>query len=439
MSIEGADELAGSAEDGTEPEALRGGSRARRRSLLLAVGVVLVVAAAGMMVFGGDESDGSGSAKGRASTLEPLALGDEPLWTADRLAGRTMVASPAITVRDDVALLRSYDKFSVLNMATGQVRWSVDPPPGSYSAELPGVDGSAWLPALDGPLLRSHDGEPVILTDYWYPPGTSGSNGVVLLSAETGEVLWRKDVPDLAGLGAADDHTALIATTTTGDGLGVHDLGDLKTLALDMDTGETLWEQTGVWPDAVSGDVALGHRSLERHPKPSDETTVVALDLDTGAQKWDLSERLARSELVRAAGDVAIVAGSLPGEPEESTGDVVATDSGTPLHGISGGWCYTDGRTLLSCAEPAAKLGDLNIFDIHEHTMTESKASFIDVTAVGQNRLFLEDFDDRGYSVDRTGATVDKKLPGLVIAISDRYVMFDIPERKSTEAYRLTG
>ena len=71
--------------------------------------------------------------------------------------------------------------------------------------------------------------------------------------------------------------------------------------------------------------------------------------------------------------------------------------------------------------------------------MTESQASFIDVTAVGRNRVFLEDFDGRGYSVDRTGATIDKKLPGLVIAISDRYVMFDIPEKERTEVYRLTG
>jgi outer membrane protein assembly factor BamB len=398
MSTEGADEPTGSEEDGTggeaEPEVRHGGSKVRRRSLLLVAGVVLVVVAAvaaGMIVFGGDESDGSRAAEGHVSTLEPLALSDDPLWTADRLAGRTMVASPAITVRDDVALLRSFDEFSVLDMATGQVRWSVDPLPESAWAELPGLDGAAWLPSLDGPLLRSHDGEPAVLTDYWNPPETGGSKGVALLSAETGEVLWRRDVPDLAGLGAADDHTALVATTPGGYGLGADDLGSLKTLAIDMGTGEKLWEQTGVWPDAVSGDVALGHRSLERHPSPSEETTVVALDLGTGAQKWDLSERFVRSRLVQTAGDVALVAGSLSRDFDGSTMDVVATDSGKPLHDISGESCYTDGRTLVSCVTPSGKLSDLDTFDIPEHTMKESRASFIGVTTVGRNRLFLED------------------------------------------------
>ena len=406
--------------------------------MFLVAGVAVAAAVAGMMVFGGNEPDNPGSAAGRTSALKPLALGDEPLWTAERLAGRTVIASPTITVRDDVALVRGYDKFSLLNMATGQVRWSVDPAPDAVWADLPGVAGAAWFQVLDGPLLRSHDGEPVLLTDYWYPYGTDGSKGVALLSAETGDLLWRKDIPDLAGL-TADDQTALIATTTTGIGLEVHDPVDLKTLALDLGTGETLWEQPGIWPDAMSGDVALGHRSPKRRPEPEDDTELVAFDRETGAQKWDLSERFARSELFQAAGDVALVNGSPSKDPEAGVGYVVATDSGKPLHTITGDSCDTDGSTLVTCSTPAAKRGDLNTFDIPKHTMTESQAQFVDVTAVAHNRVFLEDFTGRGYSVDRTGTTVDKKLPGLVIAISDRYVMLDVPDKDRTETYQLTA
>lgn len=449
MSTDGADEPADSAEvgvDGTgrevEPEVPQGGSGTRRRLLWLVAGVVLVAVAvvAGLVVFGEDES--AAPTRGHASTLEPLALGDEPIWTADRLAGRTMTDSPAITVRDDAVLLRRHGQFSVLDMASGQVHWSISNVlENQTGGELPGLDGAAWGSWLDGPLLRSPGGEPAILTDYWYPPELGREKGVALLSAETGEVLWRKDIPDFAGLGAADDHTALVATTTGGGRDEVDDLGVLKTLALDMGTGETRWEQTGVWPDAVSGDIALGHRSLKRHALLPDETTVVALDLDTGVQKWDLSERRASSRLALAAGDVALVEGSISREPGIDGGilEVVAADSGVQLHGISGESCYTDERTQITCAAPSSKLGDLHNFDITKHTMTQSQVSFIDVTAVWRNRVFLEDFGGRGYSVDRTGATVDEKLPGVVIAISDRYAIFDIPEEERTEVYRLTG
>lgn len=349
-----------------------------------------------------------------------------------------MFDSPAVTIRDDAVLLRGPQQFSVFDMATGQVRWSVSQLENPSGVKLPGLDGALWGSWLDGPLLRSPGDEAAILTDYWNPPETNRDSGVALLSAATGEVLWRKDIPDFAGLGAADDHTALVATTTSGGVGEVDDHGVLKTLALDMNTGEQRWEQIGVWPDAISDDTALGHRSLQRHPSPSDDTTAVALDLDTGTQKWDLSERLAKSHVVLAAGDVALVKGSLVKDVEGGVREIVATDNGARLRSIGGKSCHTDERTLITCATQSAEL-DLYTFDVAKHTKTESQQPSINVTAVWRNRVFLSAIGEEGYSVDRTGAKVDKKLPGVLIAISDRYAMFDITDEKRTEVYRLTG
>lgn len=69
-------------------------------------------------------------------------------------------------------------------------------------------------------------------------------------------MLWRKDIPDLAKLSAADGHTALVATSS-GKGTGeVDDLGAVTTMALEAMAAWSVpvlfspWYQRSWWTSA---------------------------------------------------------------------------------------------------------------------------------------------------------------------------------------------
>lgn len=339
-----------------------------------------------------------------APVLRPLALAPEPIWTSEDSGADEAV------VRDGVALVLGQQHLTVLDLASGAVRWSLE-----GGEELDGGAGdSSWAPTGHAPaqLVATEAGLTVPVE--YDRPGRDEA-GLALLSAEDGEVVWQHETGSAEEvrrvLWAADDRVALLSVASEG----------LSTIAVDLGTGEEVWNAPDVWPAAIVGDAALVVSSAESLADPRGavrmpDGALSARNLVTGEPRWDLGDRFEKSEVTLTAGDVVLVRA---GEED------VLVDAAGEVLGVLGEQrgCTTDGSTLIAC--PVDHSG-MRVFDLttREITTATLEGEFASLDSVVAGRVIMVDTDGTFFSADPFGNRIDESLPTGAAAACDTHVLF---------------
>ena len=219
----------------------------------------------------------------------------EQQWTAE--IGNTLFNSP-VADGDSVYQLETGGQLTALDAATGEVRWQVSTGGGQRGTPALSDDGSRVyvttggnatllaLDAQDGTTNWTYDlggevptyGAPTVVEGTVYLATGNGEAGSVhAVDAATGEGLWSTAIGGGVFFGpSVSDGVAVAASTATG-----------RVVALDSSTGDLLWERSETisitLPAIDAGKVYLG-TSNESFTSGS----VLALDLQTGAEVWEV-------------------------------------------------------------------------------------------------------------------------------------------------------
>jgi outer membrane protein assembly factor BamB len=301
-----------------------------------------------------------------------------------------------------------------VDAATGVPRWQV----GDFEP-LPGDTGIRWLGSFSdmGPRLVDRDGGLAVLTGY----DAVDEQGLALLSAADGSVLWhtplRKPMSaEVFELRAVDDRVA-VTTNRTGD-----------TVAVAVRTGKRLWTRPATDAKAIAGDVVLV-QGWEPSPSPTGKllSQVTALDLSTGAVRWDLTDRYDGSEALAGGEDTAQVR---VGSGGKEAGKLLATGDGHELADADGEGRCASADGLLAC--PGAD--GVVVRDLATGAVTETGVSASRVDRVQDGRFYLAR-DDRVWTIDAEGNVIDKRLPGELTTITDEMVCFTLTRSYSVACY----
>ena len=186
----------------------------------------------------------------------------EPRWRAQVWNGGQMSFAGNISARDGLACIADYFGVGCLEIATGQLRWSV-------AADQATQDGQS---AMDGTAL-------------YY--GTS-EHMVVARSLTNGEILWTNDIDPgntfgsrVFGVSLRGD-TVFAATVRWLDYRGGIIVGDL--IALDRHTGRELWRYTAPSKSGFQGAPVLADNLAIVNDVYSHG--LVAIDLTTRQVSW---------------------------------------------------------------------------------------------------------------------------------------------------------
>lgn len=202
------------------------------------------------------------------------AAGGEPLWRFTTGAG--VYGTPVLWEgggRPRVFAASSDRMVYALDAADGRRLWNhlVEP----YRPTL----GGARLPA---PCVGRVLGRDAVFAAHWvFDRSLAGSlqrGGVTALSAEEGEVLWRRDLGD-------NEMTAPVCARAGGQGLLLVGSSNGNVYALEADTGRVLWRHADL--DAVRSPpafVEIGGKG--RALVASKYGALRALDGESGAELW---------------------------------------------------------------------------------------------------------------------------------------------------------
>jgi hypothetical protein len=132
--------------------------------------------------------------------------------------------------------------------------------------------------------------------------------------------------------------------------------------------------------------------------------SVVALDLNTGARRWDLAEHYPASHPLLTAGDTALVA-ARPGPDRTSLeGVVVDTRTGEPITDLAefdtdGFSCASDNRELIACSITPTTRNTLVTFRVGDRSVRTAPREMDGVyaMAVQSGRVTVMDIGEYTY------------------------------------------
>jgi putative pyrroloquinoline-quinone binding quinoprotein len=384
---------------------------------------VVAIVAAALLLTSGEEPDTPSSPTSTQAEPDRLALGADPLWRSD---ARLIRGPDGVQLRDGLLLTTTEEAIQAVDVETGESRW-----------ERAGVVPAY---AMDALLIGHDDDLGVLVTE---PCGASGP-GLALLSAADGEVVWRTPIPpaeDCAGherrLRAANDTVALVAVIQVGS------LADVRTVAVDVDTGAVRWEHRGAWPYAVAGGVALVSTTEPDGGTATTTTSVrgatgelTALNVATGEPVWRTTGRYPVAQPVLVADDIVAVA-TADAEGENEALRLLAASSGREVAVLSGDApphsCATDLDTLIACAT----VDQLLTFQVDAPGVATADLTtgVADVRGVVRGWITVRLADDTLRVLDRDGNTIAEAPPGLLLAVVGDVAIFENGE--TTVAYRL--
>jgi outer membrane protein assembly factor BamB len=422
------------------------------------------VASAALLAVGC--GDAVGETIDEPPTLGPL-VAERPLWDATSADAISTVLSA--TLHDDTAVIVGDQKdgfrLSAVDAATGTPHWSLDdddPLPGGDGATLFRPAPNYDLPVVAGP---SHDflvyvpyyrGDDCTHPTGWCPREKNETRrvevGIAALSGKDGTVRWMTPV-------VTDDEIQYLDMKLRAAGAGLvligisdfnHDLASLRTVALSASDGSQRWEQPGVVADFTTGETIIARiPSTPNDVTPmfvAPEGAVVALDASSGNRRWDLSQRYANSVATSVAGDF-VVARATSRDGEEDT-LVLNSASGHEVahlgdYVIS---CSSDTSSLVACTD--SRYNTVVTFQVEESEVRVSGDSIDEdisshsyrTRGVWRGRVFVEDryHPAQDVVVDRSANVLTDRVPGPVVAISDRYAIFRTSEDGNISVHAVT-
>lgn len=423
----------------------------------------LVTLATAALVVGGcsdDSSDASPTTARAALPWEPieepatlpmLAIGDEPLWTGDKL---DFAAWYDVQFHDTVAVVTGTrdpgttdQGIAAVDANTGRTMWSVH-----AFGNLSGGRGAQLWQVGDATVVDDDDGGSVVVTYQSErcaatirrcPAGepTTDEWGVAALSMHDGSVKWMHAITPAVSeksdrAGVLDDLAPPKLITIADDAAIVH--GPIKTgtnavdeayatgiIAIDPATGTRLWDAPRTTADTVVGGTVIAARRANENDAGT--TTAVALDVSTGKPRWELD--VPPSHILAANSDAAVLDS---GDPDAPLREVVA---------------LSDGSTIATFDEltPACIAGESMIACL---TLTPDNTRHL-TTYVGNDpeprtstreidgrtpEMVLDDYvilssstsgRDTEVAVDRSANVLSEPLPGRVVTASDTHIAFD--------------
>jgi outer membrane protein assembly factor BamB len=308
----------------------------------------------------------------------------ELAWSTATFAGMTAVVG-------DVVVYYSLDEnqetvLSAAAVDTGELLWQL----GQGGDGIEGTSLNRWLPPrpekveaveVDGVpavLARALDGD---VSDASSECGdATGQHAVVAIEAATGEILWSSHPAPPGPENSCESIFEFDMVTTeniavvngSGSSLGSH----LGSVALDLDSGEVLWQRDGVEMTRSTRNAIIGVRNITDEARCGFDYEYLYAGFDTsdGEPLWELDPCENPTVLGLLAEQVLFEVGE--GDTAELraldalTGEVLASyaDATLPEH------CPTDGVRLIVCPVPAESAEDgesaLLLYDAKTATFT---------------------------------------------------------------------
>jgi outer membrane protein assembly factor BamB len=229
------------------------------------------------------------------------------------------------------------------------------------------------------------------------------------------------------------------------------DLAGLRTVALNTADGNQRWEHAGVVPDFTAGETVIGriprtHTDVDTSSSPPADGTLVALDAASGQRRWDLSRRFADSVAELVAEDLVLVRAGIPdGNDPSARVDqslIVEADTGREVVNLGeyASSCTSDARSIIACKDSDGKLISFRLDDrrlrVSRHPVEIQEGYLERIHGVWRDRILVEyrervsssGYTNRHLAVDRSANVLDDRLPGPIVAISDRYAIFRASE-----------
>lgn len=396
----------------------------------------------------------------------PITFSAKPLWDERKLG---MADVSGAVLHGDIAVVAGtmagdapVSRLAVVDARSGVLRWSVD-----TGGRLKGGDGAVASTSGLGVAapLRGASGNPVVIGDgddwtvvvqYTDDSDPDGSEfGLAALSGKDGTVRWKHALVSGSRDGAGG--VTLLGADPRVVLASVERVGDLRTVALDLARGRELWRYDGAWAYRISGDLVLGETRGDGTqpwltPKVREQAAVIAVDLRTGAKRWEFPDTFEGSRLEAAAGGIAVV--SVQEKAKGATGrrfrtmqvdtatgrvrrdSLAPVPDGPPPPG-PGYDCDDDGRALIACHGAWNTLVTIRSGAHDEPVVAKNRPFGSDdgpgrVDLVWRDRVFVSAgpvVDDRPVTrvLDRAANRLGGVVAGRAVAMSECHGAFLVP------------
>jgi outer membrane protein assembly factor BamB len=387
------------------------------------------------------------------SSSVALPIGDTPLWTQE--VGRGIAVTPGaigslarFQLFGAVVVLGGLspgpdatNRLAVVDAATGALRWVVND-------DEPAGGGTTFDFVFGVRLVGDPAGDWTAITQYKRALGNDRYEfGLVGVSGQNGKPRWR--IPVNQGtrcscpwtraeqffLGPADASTVtveiLISTPQTDE--------STRTVAYDIATGRQLWSSAGVRPRAIDNDLLLVERPALPAPTlttPPPPAQLSALDLRTGAPRWDLTAAHPTSALNYVAGDTLLV---------DADGSTLVVDAltGRELGSYGHGLTSCSGiMPLVVCRDGGADIADDKAVSLRRagDAVSVERIPYSQPcwrVRFWQGVLFCDDSTQQGpkttLALDPGGAVVATHLPGRLEAVNASFAVFSTGQVEAGE------
>jgi outer membrane protein assembly factor BamB len=382
----------------------------------------------------------------------PLPIGATPLWS-ERTKGVPRYADGFAVHGDSVVAVSGpkggeADRLSVLDAATGKVRWSV-----GIWKPLRGGHGDAWdgpNPSDGGPQLVDRGGDWGVLVTTVRGQGLIQKGyGQALLSGRDGRVLWRR--PLVAAKKSSGPKGYVYPSALATDGrLAVMSLrpsalatvADVRLVAVDARTGKRLWTRTGILLTAVAAGSVLAAESRVPASTPLSnnvDQTLTVLDATTGRTRWSLRGRMATARVAAVATGLVLVREEQNGLLKAPVLLDLATGAQLGRLPDQTGNCTSDRGDLIACD---VLFPDPHLFTVRADErrvrVAGRKPPDGTIDQVQDGRIYFWNLKNPGQEVDRSGTPLTGPLPaGILAALSDEYAVFRLPDTEQYRVYRV--
>lgn len=403
--------------------------------------VVALIVMSGLAACTSGGADSRESEKGKDTPeVEALKFSDTPKWSLSVTGkGPGEVRSGVVSI-DDFEMFGNSVLYTgtgaskpdhtlvVADVSSGKEKWQI-----SEKTELGDTSATPDF-EYDTPQVAGEGDKTVVAVPYTKPltldDGSEGEEqGVAALSAETGKVLWTVQVETGKKYGShfdlvdATPQRILTEVWNTADS----EVDSVRTVVIDVADKSVAWEEDGIGPQGFAGNAVIADKpnlqyGYEAGENPS-HSKVAARNATSGKELWELFDFEVStvtkvgedSTVVSVSGGIAVIDNASGEEVAKKGADVQSCrEAGDLLACSTGGTDIPGPLLMIDASGKKTTISSLKKF-------TDSRPTYID-----DGRIFLTDVDGKSenITIDAAGNTIDKKLPGRLLAINDDYAAF---------------